>query len=713
MFYLFIIVFFVGIVIGCMYKLLLWLNSLRRSKMGSRETELQNSEKYGTKSLQRVVEELNTPNGNPGKVILLDGAWGSGKTWVWNEYIKPRLKSKRIIYISLFGKNDVHADVFEQVMDKLPGLRIGTLKTKFGYFILSWVIVTILIFIGIHALPNDLPPENLLFFKKCFVPEILRFVQKYQNIILSIEIGFVLTFAFRRHLLGFFAEKYLGVKCDNIDYRKFISPKEFVICFDDLERMICDSNNYILPTNNNEKLTSGHNTEALLAFCDTLREQGFSVLIICNSAEICESILSKYKEKVISKCFSYTIQDENLKNILHESKLTIKEQRFIKELLEGLIHYLPDAYNDAEKVMTEKLINLRFVIMLKDKLEMLMKSSLYKKAEKKDTLFPAVALFCSLQHLHKDKLNSDIYKHKKSLIRIFGIQYSYGIPKALSDFISDGTEIPDLKKILYIDQYTRIEKSLLNVPLWDYSTNDLKDCLDEVEHLCKKQSKTFSCLGNAQNFLSAYSQLVTECKGNFYNYSPDTILKRFFEFIDKQPLETLIDISFDFFDDGFIPDIGLNENLSENIKYLNSEIQKHCLGTVCKYALTRYSVDALLDNMIFYQNNNNFDMIIKYIMFCHLASDRKEIEKLINKLNSDYKTLKNGTALIIKLAGHSFQNSKIVPKYFGLDSLYPFWYLFKELEEMLSSIVSSTQDNRMKNVAETTLIKISNFIRQE
>lgn len=708
MFFILIITLFGFIVALCVYRLLVALTKFVRSVRKSKNEELADTEKYATKSLEQIVDMLNIKSG---KVLLLDGPWGSGKTWVWNNYIKSRLKHRKIIYVSLFGKSDVHADVFESILDNLPHFGIDTFKTKLGYFILSWIIVSILVFVGLHALPNDLPPDNLLFFNKCFIPEILHFLQKYQNIILSIECGFLLTFSFRKHLLGFFAEKYLGVKCDNIDYKNFIKPADFVICFDDLERMTSDLNDSILTVRYKNRGVPYHNVESFLAFCDTLREQGFSVLIICNSDEVDGGIISRYKEKVITRSFSYEVKEESLNNILLESKLSHVEQKFIKELLLNLIAYLPNAYNSNEKNMTQKLINLRFVIAIIDKLKMLKQSKLYKKAEKQYILFPAVALHCALEHLNKDAFDSDSINHKPSLARIFDSFYYNSTPEELSRFISDGTEDPALRKFLSINQYTAIEKTLLNVSIWNRSTKQLRALLAKINKLIKNQSKVFSSVNNMENFLRTYIYILTEC-GESFNEA-DVIWRPVKIFLEKQPIEVYIKILFESFGEGFIDEVNAVDDLRRNILLINNKIEVFCLDKLCERVIKKYSIETLFDRTSNYHTDKDINMIMKYIAFCYLSSNSKQIDMVINSMKDNYQLRSNWSQAMISIAQYPISNRKIIHKYFKLDSLYPFNRLFKQLDILLLRIEDKSQDKREKKQAAQIRANIAGFISQE
>lgn len=51
---------------------------------------------------------------NNAKTIMLSGAWGSGKTYFWQDQIEPKLKKLKIcIYVSLYGKESIDEIKFE------------------------------------------------------------------------------------------------------------------------------------------------------------------------------------------------------------------------------------------------------------------------------------------------------------------------------------------------------------------------------------------------------------------------------------------------------------------------------------------------------------------------------------------------------------------------------------------------------------------------
>ena len=64
---------------------------------------------------------------NSGKIILIDGAWGSGKTWKWRHIVEKEINSlkfpsEQVVYLSLFGLydlDDLKSAIFNNYIQKL------------------------------------------------------------------------------------------------------------------------------------------------------------------------------------------------------------------------------------------------------------------------------------------------------------------------------------------------------------------------------------------------------------------------------------------------------------------------------------------------------------------------------------------------------------------------------------------------------------------
>jgi hypothetical protein len=88
----------------------------------------------------RVITLLDR---NSGSVILIKGAWGTGKTYFWRNSIEKKLtsdESRKSAYVTLFGKKDINSiqeDILAQLFSRNKNIQkvkdaIGSLKTVFG-----------------------------------------------------------------------------------------------------------------------------------------------------------------------------------------------------------------------------------------------------------------------------------------------------------------------------------------------------------------------------------------------------------------------------------------------------------------------------------------------------------------------------------------------------------------------------------------------------
>lgn len=201
---------------------------------------------------------------NSGYAVMINGGWGSGKTYFWREYfwtkgaseaIKKREKEK--IYISLYGVNDIAEIKNLIVLDLLH-----------------------------HKIPNDISMTNNLirnFYKllETLVPKILN---KYS--------GGKLDSRLLENLLGFTKDIVID-SC----------TRNFVVCFDDLERTK-------LPV------------EVVLGYINNFVEhRNMKVIIICNEEEV-EKKNCKYpriKEKLVGYTFKFKPSvDELLDQLIGE-----------------------------------------------------------------------------------------------------------------------------------------------------------------------------------------------------------------------------------------------------------------------------------------------------------------------------------------------------------------------------------------------------------
>lgn len=201
-------------------------------------------------------------NNSKSKVAIIKGSWGSGKTYFWNNFIKNNIGNfsmNYVSYVSLFGLNNIEG-ITEQIYLNSKNTCPETKKLSF----LSWVHRQIKNTKILNA--ADTPYVNIALIRNLIVEN--------------------------------------GIK-------------EFLICFDDLERI-----------GDELKLN------AILGYINRLKEErACKIVIICNEDELQdkESIMNKYREKVVDLDLTYkpTIR-ENLEIIWGNSIPDIIETLFLK-----------------------------------------------------------------------------------------------------------------------------------------------------------------------------------------------------------------------------------------------------------------------------------------------------------------------------------------------------------------------------------------------
>ena len=85
-----------------------------------------------SKQIIDILSQFSTTNTY--KKVFINGAWGIGKSYYTNEYIKQN--SSNIVYISLFGKNSfemIENSIAKELMNKLN--KVDKFKTKAEDFV--------------------------------------------------------------------------------------------------------------------------------------------------------------------------------------------------------------------------------------------------------------------------------------------------------------------------------------------------------------------------------------------------------------------------------------------------------------------------------------------------------------------------------------------------------------------------------------------------
>ena len=216
--------------------------------------------------------------------IMINGEWGSGKTYFWNNQVKRKIETLNLngkkyttIYMSLYGISNL-----EEISKKI--------------FIET----------------TQLMDKNL---------------KKYMD---ASGIGNIPEYA----KTGLDMANFFGVtqNGDRLDYAKFFSTDDKVLCFDDLERANVDVIDILGYINN------------------FVEHDHIKTIIICNEKELSTKLKNSNLEM---KTFiaTYLLDKEN--------KLTMKTDKPMVERIRDTIEYVFDKANDYERIK-EKLIGETF-----------------------------------------------------------------------------------------------------------------------------------------------------------------------------------------------------------------------------------------------------------------------------------------------------------------------------------------------------------------
>ncbi|MBR1802931.1 MAG: hypothetical protein IJ777_03055 [Clostridia bacterium] len=216
--------------------------------------------------------------------IMINGEWGSGKTYFWNHKIKPKIESmqkdgKRLtaVYMSLYGISNLE-EISKKIFIETTQLMDKNLKK---YMDASGVIN---------------------------IPEYAKTGLDMAN---------------------FFGVTQNG---DRLDYAKFFSTDDKVLCFDDLERANVDVIDILGYINN------------------FVEHDHIKTIIICNEKELSTKLKNNNLEM---KTFIATYLLDK------EGKLSVKTDKPMVERIRDTIEYVFDKANDYERIK-EKLIGETF-----------------------------------------------------------------------------------------------------------------------------------------------------------------------------------------------------------------------------------------------------------------------------------------------------------------------------------------------------------------
>lgn len=236
------------------------------------------------------------------KNIFIDGSWGIGKTYFFNNDLKDLFEKNdyEIIYISLFGKKDIFS-IKDTILSQLTGVifknkNVGVIeRIKRAFKEDKNISIT-------DKIKNT--KQEFSSFCKCSSNKIISNFSKLRNSVFKMDISVL-----------------LDIYGDNLD--NFLN-KNLVICFDDCERVASQE---VLPE--------------FLGILDLLkRNKKIFLISIGNMAQISDKNFTAYKEKSFTRFFTlYKSSEDVLKIILDKYKFSETFKESYKKSLTRIFNY--------------------------------------------------------------------------------------------------------------------------------------------------------------------------------------------------------------------------------------------------------------------------------------------------------------------------------------------------------------------------------------
>ncbi len=545
----------------------------------------------------------------PGTVVSLDGDWGSGKTYSWDNKDKPEStirgqlekNGKKTIYVSLFGKKSV-----SELKKEILNLSINA-KGRFFHFTLITVLIFFLsIIMAIFAFQIS---SN----------------HRTSVLIISIVLAGIIVGKFYEHILKFFAQKTLGFDHNNIDFSTILNNDNVVFCFDDLER-----------------LSENSNLEEFMGFFELLSRQRFSMLLIYNSNRQIEKHAKKwkeFKEKVV-KASLLQKTDGIIDIMLRDKYLTTFEQQFMRSIYDSLqrAQVQLEEYVEQERNYVNSLAsNFRFYKKLIDffkQIKSITKS--YKNLNEND--IGNMLMYVTVIVVHKElelplknaPTKDFLYKFLfgrepvpnsqtglKHFGRIFVSDQWYGLVKfpTIYEFLNYGHF--DYKA--FEQEHTSVSNSeleiyTLSLEHWlQYRKPQQIEIVKNIEKLLQKGS-AFTSLENMRQVLTKYSVFCSYIEKDLATYDADVLSQNIKDFINNN--EVPLDEYSVHEQSGSLVYI-TNEETEEFVKnkrFINSIFEKSLL----EYWINRIKSTTNIENTIqgvLKGNLSYYNQLYLYVLF--------------------------------------------------------------------------------------------------
>lgn len=463
--------------------------------------------KLSNEERKKQKKDIITTLLKPGKIVLLNGYWGSGKTYRWKENIEPNLKNP--VYISLFGMENIKElkdEIFNNYIYKIEEFK--SFKYFFSFiFLILFVIAFFLIAIRvlIVTVPN-INTELWFLFAFLILATICFSVYHWKS------------------TLTYILNKYIGLNSSTIEINNLF-PKGTVFCFDDLERLSINANidsflGYF------KRLTNDYGYSILLISCyercpkktdGTLVSQGENINQIDFTAfykekVVCQEIMQRHEPILKAIIEQRTIQNtalykylielnQNLQAIRTESKeydekstrdidLIKHNIRFFEKIIENVNNFyaLPEL-SGIELPDDVKYDIIRFITLVT------IDTTLNATTDRGSYNLES---FSYLFNYHE--------KAKRLRNLILGNNFFYRDFRVIYDILTTGSydSMEVEKNITKLNTLTSFEKKVELNHILKYRTHELRDIYNEATALIEHEEILFSSYKNMTRALGMY-----------------------------------------------------------------------------------------------------------------------------------------------------------------------------------------------------------------
>lgn len=481
-----------------------------------------------------ITNYLNE-NKDKGNMIFLNGSWGSGKTYRWDNLISNRIKKRNKIYVSLFGMKDIDElkrEIFNQYINQKMLLfsKNVWLSIKNIFFMLF----------------------SVFFIFSILTAFIFYVFDKFNQLRDSYQIIYILTAIVCllyvlwhwKTVLIYLLNKFVGINHNSIQIDRIYNTNDTVFCFDDFER-----------------LANTASPDQFLGYFNTLsKEYGYNILLISSTEEYAQNTkrhIIQYQEKI----FDHIVYQENCNSLekLHKLQNTNSE---LRDYLIKTFHNINKAYKQKDtynkndrKYVSMAHNNLRIILKIIKHMDMIYNkvsaNELRKEKNHEDiikfvvamTYYFEVGYFNSIDQYLDYNYGKHLYNvsknHSKEFVDIFYDSF-FSSYRSIYDFIYEGkisnTFFEELlpSKYYTLTKFEKVMNNFHNTHCLNYRTNELKK-------ICKKADEAIASENLFSSFKTMYSALGNYCillsylGKNFLKYkTKTTIYKEITNLINKQ-----------------------------------------------------------------------------------------------------------------------------------------------------------------------------------